>query len=275
MFKLRNMTIKRKLTLVIMLTCTVALLLAGTAFVALEQISLRADMVRNLTTEGEVLADNCKAALSFEDAEDARETLSALRANPAIVYACVRPNKGDDLANYYRGGVRGKDYPEELETQGHRFDNDFLVLVRNVVLEGKKIGTICLISDLEQLRAKFLQHVGLVIAVILSASLIAYLISSGLQRVISKPVQDLALIAKDVSEKKDYSTRAEKHSNDEVGLLIDAFNEMLEQIQQRDSALIGTNDQLEEKVRQRTAELTSTVEKLELFNKLAKGREER
>jgi signal transduction histidine kinase len=100
------------------------------------------------------------------------------------------------------------------------------------------------------------------VAVLLLATLAAYLISSWLQRIISGPILDLAKVARDVSEKKDYSRRASQKSNDEVGLLIDAFNEMLEQIQHRDSELVKAKGELEIRVQERTSELTNANEHL-------------
>jgi len=116
-----------------------------------------------------------------------------------------------------------------------------------------------------------------IIGVVLLASLGAYLASSRLQAIISGPILSLAGVAEAVSEDKDYSTRASKQSNDEVGLLIDSFNEMLEQIERRDAALVGVNEELEVRVRQRTADLTAmnrelqnSVERANLLAKEAK-----
>src|SRR4030042_4735276 len=102
----------------------------------------------------------------------------------------------------------------------------------------------------------------IIISVLILAFLTAYLVSSRLQGIISDPILDLAAVAKMVSEQKDYSTRAVSHSQDEVGVLINTFNEMLEQIQQRDSALVKARDDLEERVELRTADLTAVNEQL-------------
>jgi light-regulated signal transduction histidine kinase (bacteriophytochrome)/HAMP domain-containing protein len=106
------------------------------------------------------------------------------------------------------------------------------------------------------------RNIGIIIVVLFLSSLVAFFVSSRLQTVISKPILSLAKVAKAVSEEKDYSTRAIKHSNDEVGLLIDAFNEMLGQIQQRNVELVDAKEKLEVRVEERTAELTSANEQL-------------
>ena len=265
MFKLRNITIKQKLISIIMITCIAALVSAGVAFIIWSHINFRRHMVRNLLIQAEITADNCKAALAFEDVKDAEDTLKALRVEPSIVIGCIYTNTGRDFAHYFRYGVDSSIYPRPFQVQGekdHSFDKGFLTVFKAIVLDDERIGTLCLMSNLTPLYARLKHNTGIIITVILLASFIAYVVSSGLQKVISGPILNLADVAKVVSEKKDYSTRAFSHSNDEVGLLITAFNDMLEQIQHRDLALLETNEQLEARVRERTVELTNTTKLL-------------
>src|SRR4030042_6303419 len=100
-----NMSVKRKLISIIMLTCTGALLLAGGIFVISEWVSVRRLMVQNLFTHAAMTGDNCKAALAFQDANDAKETLSNLREESSIVFGCVYSKSGDAFASYYREGA--------------------------------------------------------------------------------------------------------------------------------------------------------------------------
>ena len=259
MFKLRNITIKQKLISIIMITCISALMSAGVAFIIWSHINFRRHMVRSLLIQAEITADNCKAALAFEDVKDAEDTLKALRAEPSIVLGCVYTDTGRDFAHYFRYGVNSSIYPHPFRVQGekdHSFDKGFLTVFKAIVLDDERIGTVCLMSDLTPLYAKLRHNTGIIITVIVLTSFMAYVVSSRLQRIISGPILSLANVAKVVSEKKDYSTRAFSHSSDEVGLLITAFNDMLEQIQHRDVALLETNEQLEARVRERTAALT-------------------
>jgi signal transduction histidine kinase/HAMP domain-containing protein len=137
-----------------------------------------------------------------------------------------------------------------------------LILVQPIKLEGEEIGTICLESDLNPMYTRLQHGIAVIAGIFVISSLAAYTVSARLQGVISSPILYLAGVANFVSEKKQYAVRAEQHSTDEVGLLIQAFNEMLEQIQQRDSALVQANEQLEARVQERTAEITKTNEKL-------------
>jgi PAS domain S-box-containing protein len=214
------------------------LALSGAAFIVSERIILRRFMAHNLLIQAEIVADNCKAALVFKEAKDAEEILKALQAESSIVSACIYTNSGEPFAGYYRDGADKSPYPSGLKEDGHFFNDGLLLAFKTVVLDGEIIGTVCLRSNLGPMREMFKLHTCITIAVILFASLVALLLSSMLQGVISKPILSLTDTARVVSEKGDYSTRALKQANDEIGLLIDAFNKMLEQIQKRDMELV-------------------------------------
>jgi len=259
---MRNMAIKHKLILIIMLTCVTGLLLAGIVFISWESNVFRHNMVQNVSTQAEMIAENCKAALAFQDAEDAKETLQALRVEPSIVFGCVYAKDNKLFATYYRDYAEIRVHPPKFQESGYSFDGGFLTVFKPIVLDGELIGTVCLRSDMGPMYAMLKRNTGIIIAVLFLSSLVAFLMSSRLQKVISGPILSLAEVTKNVSEAKDYSTRAIKHGNDEVGLLIDAFNEMLEQIQQRDIELVDAKEKLEVRVEERTAELTTANEQL-------------
>jgi PAS domain S-box-containing protein len=259
---MRNMAIKHKLILIIMLTCITGLVLAGIVFISWESNVFRNNMKQNVSTQAEMIAENCKASLAFQDVKDAKETLQALRVEPSIVFGCIYAKDGKIFATYYRDYAEIRVHPPEFKESGYSFDGGFLTVFRPIVLDGDVIGTVCLRSDMGPMYAMLKRNIGIIIAVLFLSSLVAFLMSSRLQKVISEPILSLAKVTKDVSEEKDYSTRAVKRSNDEVGLLIDAFNEMLEQIQQRDVELVDAKEKLEVRVEERTAELTTANEQL-------------
>ncbi len=260
---IKNMSIKYKLISITMATCIVALLTAGVVFIGWEWISLRKATVQNLSTQAEIIADNCKASVAFKDSKDAAEILRALHVDDSIVFGCIYTPDQKAFASYYRDSADANVPPPEIKGTGHYFSNNILTIFKPIVLDDDIIGTVCIRCDLHPMYVALSYNAGIIIAVVLLASLIAYLVSSKLQGIISGPILNLTEVTRTVSGKKEYSTRVPKQSNDEVGLLIDSFNDMLEQIQQRDLALVNTNEQLDVKVKERTGELSSANAKLE------------
>ena len=259
---LRRLSLKHKLIVIIMFTCVASLVLGGTVLIAWEWTDLRRTMLRDLGAHAEVLADNCKTALAFRDAADAGTCLRTVGAVPSIMAVCVYTREGELFAMYVRQGTIPLLPQQEDLRSDYRFDRESLVITRTVLLNGVPIGTVCLRGSLEPLYLRLRRSILVIVGTVFLSSLAAYLISARLQRLISLPILRLADVARLVSEKKAYTVRVESASHDEVGLLIQAFNAMLEQIQQRDVALVEANEQLETRVSRRTAELRSTNERL-------------
>lgn len=262
MAALRSITIKEKLILIIMLACITGLTLAGTAFIVWNLSMSRNNLVRVLSTRAGILAENCKSSLAFQDAKDAEDILKAVHVDPSLMSSVIFDDKNEYFAAYYRDSNATKITPAQFKETTVHFDNDSLTISYPIVLDNAIIGTIFLQSDLDFLHESLKRGIQIIIIVTFISLLVVFFVSSWLQTVISKPILSLANVAKTVSEKKDYSARALKHGSDEVGLLIDSFNEMLEQIQHRDLELVNAKEMLEERVEERTSELTSTNEQL-------------
>ena len=258
MFVIRNMAIKQKLMLIIMATCTGALLLASIVQLLFERREYRKETVRSMSCYAEMIGDNCKAALAFEDARDAQETLTSLRTESSIVFACVYTKEGKVLAHYQHPDITDEISPPVCKKESYKFDNNYFNLFKQIKDNGEIISTVYIRLNLYKMKAMLWLKAGTIALIVLMCSLIVYLVSSILQGIISKPILSLTEVAKRVSDKKDYSSRALKQSNDEIGQLIDSFNDMLEQIQQRDSALVEAKSQLERKIEERTADLATT-----------------
>lgn len=258
---LRNMTIKYKLLMIVMLACISGLVLAGAAFIGWNQNMLRNRLVDGLSTRAKMLAENCKVSLAFQDAKDAEEILESLYVDQHIVFCGLYDEKDKLFAAYRRSKNESDPLPEDIKSPFY-FSSNLLTINCPVILDNRHIGRVSLQSDLDVVSASLKRGIQTIIIVIAASLLAVFLISMRLQGLISKPILDLADLAQTVSEKKDYSARAVKQSNDEVGQLIESFNEMLEQIQRRDSELLEAKESLEIKVRQRTAEITKTNEKL-------------
>ena len=231
-----NLSIKRKLTLIIMLISSIALLMTSLAIVIYDQISFRQSLVSNLSILTEIIGDNSMAALTFNDQDAALDILSALSAEQHIVAACIYDENEKAFVRYFRDQT-GNGIPDKPVASGYFFKEDHLSIFRPIVLDGKKIGTVFLQSDLRAMGERLRGYTGIVIIFLLASSLLAFSLSSKLQRVISKPLLHLVKVSQAVSDKKDYHVRAKIHSQDELGLLVKTFNEMLSQIQEQDAAL--------------------------------------
>jgi len=255
----RDLSIRRKLTLIIMLTSSVALLLACAAFVSYDLYTFRQAKVHDLATLAEIIGSNSTAALTFGDSNSAQEILGALSANQHIAAACIYMGDGRVFAKYLRGDPSARFSPPERQEDGSRFGSNELALFGKIMLDGEKIGTVYLRSDLAEITERVNRYTAVLILVMLGSSLVAFLFSSRLQRTISEPIGKLAWTAKMVSIEKNYSIRAVKESEDELGLLIEGFNEMLGQIQVRDTELQKAKDELEKRVEERTAELEQEI----------------
>jgi len=253
----QNISIRRKQTLIIMLTSSVVLLLACAAFVAYDTVTFRQELSGQVTILADAVGNNCAAAIDFNDPRAAEETLAALRANANIVSACVYSRDGQVFAIYQRDGA-SKFMPPAVRPAGQEFTRDELHLFRVIKQGGEMAGTIFVASDLKNLSARLMSYVEIVGMVFLTALLAALLLSSRLQRLVSNPIMHLAQVARTVAQDKNYSVRATKHGNDEIGQLVEGFNEMLAQIQRRDAALQSTRDDLEVRVAERTADLEKT-----------------
>ena len=263
--RLQRAPIRQKLMLIALLTAGGSLLLAGAGLIVFDTSRFKDEMQRDLKTLADVIAQNSTAALTFSDPKAATENLRALTPRISIIAAALYDQKGDRFARWSRGGEA--DLPLHPQPDGSRFGDDGLVVFRGVMLQGERIGTIYLRSDLHELRDRIWAQALTVGVVFLASGLAALGLSSGLQRLISRPILDLAGTARAVSERQDYSIRAARRSSDELGQLVDAFNGMLGQIQQRDSDLQHAKEELEERVQERTRELQQRNEELDQSNK--------
>lgn len=249
-----DMTIKRKLTLIIMLISSAALLFACVSFIVYDRITVKDTMAQRLTILAEVIGNNSTAALTFDNRTDAQETLSALKAEPHVVAATIYSNEGV-FVTYLRDGYEGAFTPPPPREDGHAFADGYLDLYRRIMLQDEPIGTVYVRSDLQELRSRLRRYIGIVLIFMFCSSLVAFFLSSWMQKIISDPILHLADVARIVSGKKDYSVRATRRSDDELGFLVEQFNEMLGQIQEREVALQKAHDELELRAQELQGEL--------------------
>jgi signal transduction histidine kinase len=264
--------IGRKLITVMMLTSTTVLVLTGAALILYEAASVRASLARALITRAEILAANSTAALAFHNPEDAAEVLAALRSDPSTVVAVLYDDQGRLFATYPAGAPSSAPATRPSR-HGSWFEPSAVAVHQPVAEGGRVLGTLYLKSDLRALSSRLRIFTLVVLLAVLGSIGVAFALSAWLQRGITQPVRALADAAQRVSETKDFAIRASVVSDDELGLLAGSFNEMLGEIQERDTALRASearlrqlNGDLERRVKVRTAELEASNRELEAFS---------
>ncbi len=232
----RETPIRRTLMTVILITCGAVVLVMSAGSFIYELLAYRQSAIQNLTTTGQMIAANSTAALAFNNADDAREVLSALKAERHIVAAGLYDASGAVFATY----------PENLATAalpappfvaGSRQERGHLISVEPVVQGARRLGTLYLDSDMNALYERLKLFSAMVAIVVAGSLLVAYAISRTLQRRISEPILALAETAAAVSSRQDYSVRAPQPRGQELALLTEAFNHMLTRIAEQHRAL--------------------------------------
>ncbi len=258
-----NLSIRHKFTAVIMAICGVVLFLACTVFVTSEVITSRRAMVQELEVIAEIIGNNSTASLVFDDKKSAEETLTALNALPNITAAYIYRDSDLPFAEYRADGNQedyfvpqyNKRFLDRMRNgqatvrnrpfQDFRFLDDYVDLYKPIVLDSEVVGALYLRSNLRGMYSHLKRYYIGVAIVTFFAFILALLLSSRLQKVISDPILALAGTMKEVSRKQSYSIRAEKHGDDEIGVLIDGFNNMLSQIEAREESLRTAQRQAE------------------------------
>jgi methyl-accepting chemotaxis protein len=242
MLRFRDIPIKRKLMLVIMLTSTAALLVATAAVAAFSWKTVRRALANDLEAVADIVGANSTAAISFNDPKTAQETLSSVKTRPEIVSARIYDRKGKVLAKYDRDAAVNSGKGAAENTVGVAEPGRYLEITRPIWLDGEIIGRVQLQADLQQRRARLKSLAMIVGALILTSWLAALAFSTYLQRFISEPILALASLAREVQERKDYSLRAPRQGKDEIGALVDGFNQMLVKVQSRDEEVRASEE---------------------------------
>jgi signal transduction histidine kinase len=267
---LSSQSISDKFMRMTMLVSGIALLLAYVSFLVYDLYSLRQELISSMATEANIMGANSVTALLFDDKQAAENTLSALRNAPQVRSALILRRDGSEFARYLRSSaidfqLTNRLAPGEMErywTKGR-----YILLGSRIQFQGAQVGTVYLVAETSDV-ARRAERFGLISAgMLLICFAIALLATSAVRHMVTDPLTGLAKTAQIVTRDRDYSVRAKiPASSDELAFLVQSFNEMLEQIQDRDRALEATRSDLERRVEERTAELSATNKELEAFS---------
>lgn len=242
-----------------MITSTVALLLVSAGLLGYDQFTARKKMGDDLITLANVIGDRTEVALAFGNNNDAEDVLRALTHEPHIIGAVLYDKDGNHFAAYLTPLMPNKITPPgQLDVAN--FMSDKVELFHNIYAkDGSLAGTLYLESDLLEMKDRFKRSAEIVGLFTFVSLLVTLFLANRLQRAISRPILDLAQTTRTIASEKNFSARATKHGEDETGRLIDDFNEMLAQIQQRDQELQKARDELEARVNERTRDLSAEI----------------
>ena len=263
MLSFHDASIKKKLLASIMVTCLVALILSSAVFMAFQIIYYKKSTIKGLATLAEMIGTNSTAAIVFNDPSSAEQTLAALKAEPSITEALIFKPKNELFATYTTTRKDNSSSTPAIENEGHLFKGNLLTLWRPIVFDGNKIGTVCIKSDLKPFYRQIKHFLLIMGAIMIISALFSYLLATRFRKNISAPILSLAESMKNVSNNKNYSIRLRSTTTDELGSLINGFNNMLEQIEIRDKELEKHRHNLEDEVEKRTQELVETNTNLE------------
>jgi PAS domain S-box-containing protein len=249
----KDLSIRRKLTLSLTGITSLAVLAACLAFYAFIINHYRQAYSSDIMSLAKVISFNCRASLTFDIPEDAEKVLLALENRPSILAATVYDNNHNLFASYGNTAALALDWSESSPSPAgnsqsgpqhpvaahHDADGPkgTLLIHQDIFMDGQKIGCITLLDDMRSIttfRNFALFSLGGIFILIIA---IAFLVAARLRDAISRPISDLAAISREITEKQDFSLRAIKHGNDEVGHLVDSFNNMLDHISQRSREL--------------------------------------
>jgi signal transduction histidine kinase/DNA-binding response OmpR family regulator len=232
-----KLSIRNKLMTMFMASSSLTLLLACVSFVTYDQYGFRRAKIQDVNVLAGIIGSDSTGALTYQDETSATTVLSALGSKRQIVDAYIYDKKGAVFAQYNRGGYDALAAPD-VRAEGSYFAQGKLTLFRKIMLNGESIGTVCIRDDLSEVLERLHRFEAMAFLVAAGSLLVAFPLLSRMQRFISGPIIHLARITRTVSAGRDYSIRAKKQNEDETGQLIDGFNNMLGQIQVRDTVLL-------------------------------------
>ncbi len=241
----RPKTIRARLLALVLISTTIALLVAGLAMLLLNLQSYRRTLAAEIDTDARILALSTGSALAFEDRAIAERNLRALQARPAVLVAALYRGDGTLFAEYERAGQAPPARRIAATADRTVVKGDRILLTRQLTQNGEALGTLLLVARYDVAGA-LLNYLGIIAAVAVLALIVALLLSQRLQRAVSRPLEAIMQVAGRVIAQRDYGSRVAKESDDEIGLVVEAFNRMLDEVQGRTVALERAMESLRE-----------------------------
>lgn len=253
MLRIIRRSISNKLMLVVMSTTFIALLVYGVVMLAYDLRAYHDALLKDITTQANIIAEVSTPALEFNDPVTAKENLELLRTRPAILRAALFTAERERFAEYTNHNDQLKEWPESPQLFAEvTIDDNRIQVWQPVIKNGQTLGIVYIRARYE-VQARLVSYL-IILGCVMGASLgLALLIAIWLRGALTKPIFAVTNVARQVMQSRDFSLRAEKFTEDEIGVLVDAFNDMLREVERRAMALEASNRSLEREMTERQA----------------------
>lgn len=235
--KLSDLSINRKLLFILLFSSVVSLLFAGVILIFLELSEFQRTTKDNYTALAEVIGNRSSAALMFDDRNLAIENLAVFNNIPAVQVTCLYSDHRTVFVGLANKTTTNQTCPTSIKGEKTRFENKQLIIIKAIDIDNETLGTVYIRADLSLAYWRKIEFIGVLFLVLVAVSLITFLLSRPLLKLISTPIKRLVNTVKKISDTGDYSLRAIKLGNDEMGVLVDSFNNLIETVETQSLAL--------------------------------------
>lgn len=263
---LRGMSIKQKLTMVMLLTIFAGVILIGVFFMGYERVQTREQLVHEIAVITKVAYSQVTAALEFDDLNTLQESANSLDFDYTVDVVCIYDGELNLKARSFPGSARATPCPDNPHADTTGFVETKYQHIEDVFSESVRVGTIFISANMDYVNSQIQRYFYMMLTALGIISVVSLLVAMVLQKAVTDPISELAETATSIANERDFSLRANKNSDDEIGQMVDAFNAMLAAIEQRDQELRAHKSELESKVEERTAELKAANQELEAFS---------
>jgi len=255
-------SIKRKITMICLLTTFIAILSTILMLTVSEVIYFRNFLMEELSDQAKLIGTQSRAALVFKNGKAAEDVLKALNSSTNIVCAVLYDSDDKFFAGYSRDGLKENYKIHPIRSDSWHFSIDHLDVRQNIKLDNDTIGSLYMRSDLSKMYVRLIRILAIALIVILISAVFAVVLLSQLHKIITKPIFKITKVMHRISKEGEYASRVDVEGDDEVGILANAFNDMLAHIQERDEQLAYQREHLQELVFERTEALEKTNKEL-------------
>ncbi|CAG7855875.1 Cyclic di-GMP phosphodiesterase PdeB [biofilm metagenome] len=236
--KLNNLSINRKLLLILLFSSVISLLIAGVFLILLELSEFHRSTKEDLSALASAIGNQSATALAHDDRTLAAENLKVFNNIPSVQITCLYNSNDVLFLGFANNGISKQSCPQSINNEQDRFFKKQLVVVETVFNNKSKIGTVYVCADLSRAYWRKIRFMGYVFLTLAIVSLLTFFLSQPLLKFITTPITKLVSTVKRIRDTGDYSLRAEKSGNDETGVLVDSFNSLIETVGNQNQALI-------------------------------------